>query len=253
MRNAVNEPQVIIVFGGTSEIGLAVVRAVLAPTTTAVVLACRDLEAGERAGTGLHHADLTVDVVGYEAGDAAAADRVVADAVRRHGDVDLAVVAVGQLGRPDVTVEEPTAAFELLAVNTAGAAAAVLAAGRRMRAQGHGAIVVLSSVAGERVRRANPVYGASKAGLDGFARGYGDLVAAEGVQVLVVRPGFVHTRMTTGLRPAPLSTTPEDVAEVVARGLATRRRVVWAPGPLRWLFVVLRHLPAGVWRRLPDR
>ena len=120
-----------------------------------------------------------------------------------------------------------------------------------MRTQGHGAIVMLSSVAGERVRKQNPVYGGTKAGIDGFAQGLGDGLAADGVHMLVVRPGFVHSAMTAGLKSAPFATTPEKVAEATAKGLRGRRRTVWAPGVLRFVFMALRHTPGPVWRRLP--
>jgi decaprenylphospho-beta-D-erythro-pentofuranosid-2-ulose 2-reductase len=110
---------------------------------------------------------------------------------------------------------------------------------------------VLSSVAGERVRKANFVYGSSKAGLDGFAQGLGDSLEGTGASVLIVRPGFVHSAMTAGLKPAPFATTPDVVADVVVRGLRQGRRIVWAPGMLRWVFMVLRHVPHPIWRRLP--
>ncbi|MFT3854435.1 MAG: SDR family NAD(P)-dependent oxidoreductase [Ilumatobacteraceae bacterium] len=128
---------------------------------------------------------------------------------------------------------------------------ALVAAANALRAQGHGAIVVLSSVAGERVRAANSAYGATKAGLDGFAQGLGDRIAADGVHVLVVRPGFVRTSMTEGRPAAPLATTPEAVAEVTVKALRARRRTVWAPALMRPVFMVFRHLPGPVWRRLP--
>jgi decaprenylphospho-beta-D-erythro-pentofuranosid-2-ulose 2-reductase len=110
---------------------------------------------------------------------------------------------------------------------------------------------VLSSVAGERVRKANFVYGASKAGLDGFAQGLGDALAGSGASVLVVRPGFVHTRMTRGMKAAPLATTPSAVAEATAQALRKGRRTIWVPATLRPVLSVLRHLPGPVWRRLP--
>jgi decaprenylphospho-beta-D-erythro-pentofuranosid-2-ulose 2-reductase len=110
---------------------------------------------------------------------------------------------------------------------------------------------VLSSVAGERVRRSNVVYGASKAGLDGLAQGLGDALHARGVRVMVVRPGFVHTRMTRGLDAAPLSTEPGAVARAVVRGLDRGDAVVWVPRSLRWLMLVVRFLPRPIFRRLP--
>jgi decaprenylphospho-beta-D-erythro-pentofuranosid-2-ulose 2-reductase len=125
-----------------------------------------------------------------------------------------------------------------------------LASARRLRDQGHGTLVVLSSVAGERVRSANFVYGSSKAGLDGFCQGLGDALVGSGVRVLIVRPGFVPTKMTAGRDRAPFSTTPEQVAEVVVRGLQSGAEVVWSPPVLRWVMAVARHLPRAVFRRL---
>ncbi|MFZ9629763.1 MAG: SDR family NAD(P)-dependent oxidoreductase [Ilumatobacteraceae bacterium] len=250
MTNALGEPSTIVVFGGTSDIGLAIVRELVGSHTRAVVLACRDRERGERAASGLRSGSCAVEVIEFEATDRTAPARVIA-AASEHGDLDLVIVAHAVLGNPAVTAHDPVAAAELVEVNVASSIGCVIAAGEQMRRQGHGDIVVLSSVAGERVRSANPVYGGSKAGVDGFAQGYGDRVVGDGVHVLVVRPGFVHSAMTAHLEAAPLATSPEAVAQVVVRGLRARRRMVWAPPVLRAVFAVFRHLPGVVWRRLP--
>src|SRR5207237_5124500 len=119
------------------------------------------------------------------------------------------------------------------------------------RDQGRGTMIVMSSVAAERGRSANAIYGAAKAGLDVLAQGLGDATASTGVRVLVVRPGFVTTRMTEGLKPAPFATSPEAVAEATVRALSGRAHTIWAPGTLRFIFAVLRHLPRPIYRRLP--
>ncbi len=251
MDNALGEPQSILLLGGTSDIGLAIVRELLTPATRTVVLACRNMEKGERAAAGLRHSSLTVDVVHFDGSDTASHEAMVADVATRHGDIDLAVVAFALLGEGEVTSREVATAAEISHINFTGTVTATIAVANRMRAQGHGAIVMLSSVAGERVRAANPVYGGTKAGIDGFAQGLGDGLAAEGVHVLVVRPGFVHSAMTAGRKAAPFATTPEKVAQVTAKGLRAKRRMVWAPGVLRYVFMALRHVPGPVWRRLP--
>jgi len=192
-----------------------------------------------------------VEVVPFDGGNTASHEETVSEVVRRHGDIDLAVVAFALLGDGEVTSRDVAAAAEIAHVNFTANVTATIAVANRMRAQGHGAIVVLSSVAGERVRSANPVYGGTKAGIDGFAQGLGDALAADGVHVLVVRPGFVHSAMTAGRKAAPFATTPEKVAEATAKGLRSRRRTVWAPGILRFVFMTLRHVPGPVWRRLP--
>lgn len=251
MDNALGEPQTILLLGGTSDIGLAIVRELLSPTARSVTLACRDVDRGEQAAAGLRHGGLTVDVVAFDGRDPSSVEGLVSAVVAQHGDLDVAVVAFAVLGDGDVTSHDVALAAEVADVNFTGVVASTIAVGNRMREQGHGAIVVLSSVAGERVRAANPVYGGTKAGIDGFAQGYGDRIAADGVHVLVVRPGFVHSAMTAGREPAPFATTPEQVAAATVRGLRARRRTVWAPGLLRVVFSGLRHLPGPVWRRLP--
>jgi decaprenylphospho-beta-D-erythro-pentofuranosid-2-ulose 2-reductase len=131
-----------------------------------------------------------------------------------------------------------------------GAASVGLHAAGHLRRQGHGTLVVLSSVTGERARRSNFVYGASKAGLDAFLQGLGDSLLGSGVRVLIVRPGFVHTKMTAGLEPPPLSTTPEGVGEVIVQAIETGAEEVWAPPPLRFVMIGLRHLPRPLFRKL---
>jgi decaprenylphospho-beta-D-erythro-pentofuranosid-2-ulose 2-reductase len=136
--------------------------------------------------------------------------------------------------------------------NYVGSVSAGLASARLLKHQGHGSIVALSSVAGERVRRANFIYGSSKAGMDGFFQGLGDSLAGTGVGVLIVRPGFVRTKMTAGMPEAPLATTPAAVAQATVKALQTGREVVWVPAQLRLVFAVFRHLPRPVWRRIPS-
>ena len=120
-----------------------------------------------------------------------------------------------------------------------------------LRAQGSGRMVVFSSVAGVRVRRANYVYGSAKAGLDGFASGLADALHGSGVSLLLVRPGFVIGRMTEGMSPAPFSSTPPQVADAVVRALGRGRGEVWVPALLRPVFFGMRLLPRAIWRRLP--
>lgn len=251
MNNAFGQPQTIVVLGGTSDIGLAIVRRLLSPTTRSVVLACRDVERGEQAAASLRDGTVDVAVVGFDGADTATHERVITEIAAAHGDLDVVVLAFGVLGDGEATGRDVDATAHVAQVNFTGALTASVAVANQLRRQGHGALVVLSSVAGERVRKANFVYGATKAGLDGFAQGLGDSLVGSGARVLVVRPGFVHSSMTTGLAPAPFSTTPDAVAEVTVRGLRSGRRTVWAPGILRVVFSVLRHLPGPVWRRLP--
>ncbi len=251
MENALGQPQTIVLLGGTSDIGLAIVRQLLSPTTRTVVLACRDTERGERAAAGLRHHSLAIEVVQFEATATDTHVDFAASLSEKYGDIDVAIIAFSLLGDGAVTSVDVPSAVEISEVNFTGVVSSTIAIANQMRQQGHGSIVMLSSVAGERVRRANPVYGATKAGIDGFAQGLGDSLAGDGVRMLIVRPGFVVSKMTTGSKAAPFATTPEKVADATVKGLRLRRRTVWVPRILRYVFSVLRHLPGPVWRRLP--
>jgi decaprenylphospho-beta-D-erythro-pentofuranosid-2-ulose 2-reductase len=249
MQNALQEPQTIVLLGGTSEIGRAIVDELLAPVTRTLVLACRrpDTAQPERFARD----GLAVDVVPFDAADTAGHEQLVRDLADRHGDLDVVIVAFGVLGSQDQFDDDPQAAAQAVHVNYTGAVSTTLAVAAQMRRQGHGHIVVMSSVAGERGRASNFVYGSSKAGLDAFAQGLNDSLAGSGVKVTVVRPGFVHTKMTRGLKSAPLSTTPREVAKVAVAGMKAGKHTVWAPPALRYVFVGLRHTPRAIFKRLP--
>lgn len=249
MRNALQEPQTIVLLGGTSEIGRAIVDELLSPATRTVVLACR--RPGEAQPDHFARDGLTVVVEPFDAADAASHEAFARRLSAEHGDLDVVIVAFGQLGDQAVFADDPEAAAEVATVNYTGAVSASLAFAGVMRRQGHGHLTVLSSVAGERVRASNFVYGSTKAGLDAFAQGLGDSLAGTGVQVTVVRPGFVHSRMTRGMKSAPFATTPRVVGELTVAGMHKGRHTVWAPGVLRYVFMVLRHVPRPIFRRLP--
>ncbi len=241
----------VIVLGGSSEIGLAIVEELQRRAPREVALLGRDRQALARAAERLRgHGCARVLELALDALDVGRHAQALADAREQLGGVDIVVLAVGVLGERADPTADVAGALEVLRVNVLGAGSLMLHAGRVLRETGGGDLVVLSSVAGERPRRANFVYGASKAGLDGLAQGLGDALAAQGVRVLVVRPGFVHTRMTAGLAPAPLATTPQAVARVAADGLQRRAHTVWAPRTLRWLMLLVRLLPRPIFRRL---
>ena len=242
----------VVILGGRSEIGVAVAKRLAERGARTVVLAARranDLEA--EAATVLAAGASTVARVEFDA-DALDSQREFLDRiVAEHGPIDTAVVAFGILG--DQKRAETDAAHAVAVVHTDYVAqvAVLTHLATMMREQGHGTIVVYSSVAGMRVRRANYVYGSAKAGLDGFACGLTDALAGSGVRLLLVRPGFVIGRMTDGMSPAPFSSTPDQVAEATVRALVKGRQEVWVPGVLRPLFALLRVLPRAIWRRMP--
>ncbi len=241
----------VIVLGGTSEIGLAIVRELQGRAPRDVVLAGRDPGALRSAADDLRAVGCPcVSTLALDALDTDRHADVLARAFRELGGADIVVLAVGVLGERSGLPTDVAGAVQTMQVNLVGAGSLLIHAARRLRDGGGGAIVVLSSVAAERPRRANPVYGASKAGLDALAQGLGDELHEQNVRVLVVRPGFVHTRMTRGLNPAPLASTPQAVAGVVVDGLDRGAHTVWAPRNMRGLMLVMRMLPRPLFRRI---
>ena len=241
----------VVVLGGTSEIALAIVRELQGRAPREVALLGRDPDALARAAEDLTGAGcpraLTFEL---DARDLDRHEQLIGEAFDELGGADIVILAVGVLGQRGGLPDDTSAALEVLQVNLVGAGSLLIHSARRLRAQGAGTLVVLSSVAAERPRRANAVYGASKAGLDALAQSLGDALHDDGVRVLVVRPGFVHTRMTQGLQPAPLSTTPQALAHVVMHGLDHGAHTVWAPRTLCWLMLVIRMIPRPLFRRL---
>ncbi|MEU9886758.1 decaprenylphospho-beta-D-erythro-pentofuranosid-2-ulose 2-reductase [Sphaerisporangium sp. NPDC051011] len=257
MKNALGSVDSVLLLGGRSEIGLAVVERLVRAGARKVVLAARPGTSAEVSdpedGTAARLVALGAEVhrLDFDAARPETHGKVIDSAADLAGDLDVVIAAFGVLGDQAAYERDPVAAAESVAVNLAGHVSAGLFAARRLREQGHGTLVVLSSVAGVRVRRANFVYGASKAGLDGFAQGLGDSLHGSGARVMVVRPGFVKGRMTAGLPPAPMSSTPGEVADAVVQGLRDGAETVWAPARLRLVFTLMRALPRPLWRRLP--
>jgi decaprenylphospho-beta-D-erythro-pentofuranosid-2-ulose 2-reductase len=254
MRDGVGDVQSVLVLGGTSDIGLAIARALIERRVRRVILAGRN-ETTLALAADLLRGDRAIEVATepFDVDQVDAHDAWFAEVFQRHGDVDVVVLAAGVLGDPDDAHHRATAAAAVLHTNLVGGGAALIAVAEQMRGQGHGTLVVLSSVAGERARRANFVYGASKAGLDALAQGLGDALAVDGtgVHVVIVRPGFVTSKMTRGMKPAPLATMPDAVAAAVVTAIRTHADVIWVPSRLRVVMAVVRHLPRRVFRRLP--
>ncbi len=250
MIDALGSPGSLLLVGGTSDIAVATARRYLQERPLRVVVASRDTPRRAAVADELRAAGAGVEVVDFDADDAASPERMVA-AAAAGGDIDVAVVAFGQLGDQEQLAADADAAGALGRVNYVAPVVVGTVLANRMRRQGHGAIVALSSVAGERARRSNYVYGSTKAGVDAFYSGLADSLVGTGVSVLVVRPGFVRSKMTEGLPEAPLSTTPEAVAEAIVTGVRKGRHTVWVPGAMRFVMSGLRHTPRAVFRRLP--
>jgi decaprenylphospho-beta-D-erythro-pentofuranosid-2-ulose 2-reductase len=246
--DAVGNPQSLLLLGGTSEIALATAERYATRRPLRVVLAARPSPRLDAAAARLDRVGATVSTLPFDAADTASHAETIEKAFAG-GDIDVTLVAFGLLGDQEKAWTDHATAVELAQVNYVGAVSVgVLLALQR---QGHGALVALSSAAAERPRRSNFGYGATKAGLDAFYTGLTEALRPSGITVSVIRPGFVHTKMTAGLKPAPLSVTPEQVADVIVDAVTNGRELAWAPAPLRLVMSALRHLPRPIFRRLP--
>jgi len=242
-------PDSILLIGGTSQIAIATAVTLSSGGPLHVVLAARATAGRTAAATTLRAAGATVDVVDFDAADLDRSLTALAE-IFDHRVVDVAVVAQGQLPDQNQLEADPAAVVEVCLVNYTSAVAVGLLLARRMERQGHGVIAALSSVAAVRPRRENYVYGSTKAGLDAFYTGLRERLVGSGVRVLVLRPGFVHSRMTAGLAPAPFAVHPEAVARAIASALATGNRAVWVPRVLGPVMGAVRLLPQPIFRRL---
>ncbi|MBO0855655.1 MAG: SDR family NAD(P)-dependent oxidoreductase [Nocardia sp.] len=241
---------VIVLLGGRSEMGVRIVRRICAGRE--VVLAARGSHRLDRESATLMDAGATaVHRVEFDADDLGSHTPLLEKVVADHGRIGVAVLAFGVLGDQIRAERDPAAAVAVLHTDFIAQVNVLTVLANLLRDQGSGQLVVFSSVAGIRVRRANYVYGSGKAGLDGFASGLSDALHGSGVHLLLVRPGFVIGRMTEGMSPAPLSSTPDQVAEAVESGLRRRAGKIWVPGALRLLYAVARVVPQPIWRRMP--
>jgi decaprenylphospho-beta-D-erythro-pentofuranosid-2-ulose 2-reductase len=250
MKDAFGRVRSVLLLGGRSDIGLAVVERLVDGGATNVVLAARagvDRESLDQ----VRRPGVEVTSLDFDGGDPQSHPAFVEQAFAVLGDVDVVLDAFGVLGSNEQFEGDPVYAAESTMTNFGGHVSVGLLVADRLKYQGHGTLVVLSSVAGVRVRKANYVYGAAKAGLDGFATGLSDALHGTGASVLVVRPGFVRSSMTEGMSPAPMAVGPAEVADAVVAGLRKGSAVVWVPAQLAALFGVLRNLPRTVWRRMP--
>jgi decaprenylphospho-beta-D-erythro-pentofuranosid-2-ulose 2-reductase len=250
--DALGNPQTILLLGGTSEIGLAICERYLQNAHARIVLAAmpndpgRDDAVAQISAAGAR----SVELIDFEA-TAPDSHPAMIDQAFANGDVDVAIVAFGILGDAEELWQNQRKAVLAAEINYTAAVSVGVLLGEKMRAQGFGQIIAMSSAAGERVRRSNFVYGSTKAGLDGFYLGLGEALKPSGVRVLVIRPGQVRTRMSAHVKEAPLTVDKEYVANLAVTASAQGKELVWAPGAFRYVMMLLRHIPRSIFRKLP--
>lgn len=243
--------QKILIIGANSAIAKAV-AAELSHEGASFVLAGRDPSGLARSAELVAAGGAAVEAsLPFEACEFASHGALLRKAVETLGSIDLLLVAHGTLpdqASAEQSVEESLQAMD---VNFRSVVSILTAAAGIFERQGEGRVAVVTSVAGDRGRRSNYVYGAAKAGLSAFLEGYRARMRACGVQVLDIRPGFVDSPMTAEYRKVPiLWASPDQIARGVVRALRRDRAVVYLPWFWRWIMWVIRSLPNPVFLRL---
>ncbi|MRH88566.1 SDR family NAD(P)-dependent oxidoreductase [Nocardia sp. SYP-A9097] len=241
---------VVLLLGGRSEIGLEVVRR-LAPGRVVVLAARRADDLGPQRAELRASGAAEVHGVEFDADDFGSHQPLLEKVIGEHGPIGVAVLAFGVLGDQARAERDPAHAVAVVQTDYVAQVSVLTSLSNLLRAQGNGQIVAFSSIAGVRVRRSNYVYGSAKAGLDGFVNGLQDALHGTGIHLLLVRSGFVIGRMTAGMDPAPLSSTPDQVADAVVSALYRRSRVVNVPRTIKLMFIAMHYVPQSIWRRMP--
>lgn len=251
MKNSLGSVQKVLVLGGDSDIAFATLRELIIGRTRSIILAGRNPERLNSRAADLRELGAThVETISFDGSDLDSHEALVERLFSTDWDIDLVLVAFGVLGNQMEDEHDRERTLKVIHSNYVGAVSVLIPVAAALKRQGHGTIVVMSTVAAERPRRSNYIYGSSKAGIDWFAQGLGDALKGSGVNVMIVRPGFVKSKMTVHLDDAPLAATPDEVATAIVTGLRRNHEMVWVPGKLRWVMSILRHLPRAVFRRL---
>ena len=242
------EARSVLILGGSSDVARAIARA-FARREWTIRLAGRSLPELQReaddiaARTGRTATIHQFDVL------STASFPSFADALPALPDVVISVV--GLLGDQARAETDPDHASEIMRSNYEGPALILSLFAERFRARGRGAIVGISSVAGDRGRGSNYVYGSAKAGFTAFLSGLRNRLARDGIHVMTVKPGFVRTRMTQHMKLPPIITaSPEEVGEAVFAGLDRRKNVIYVRSVWRLVMLIIRSIPEAVFKRL---
>ena len=240
----------VLIIGATSAIAQALARQ-LAGTGVSLTLWGRSREKVEIVAADLrarHEAKVFVETFDFTdfTQHAGALDRTIAAA----GEMDVAIVCHGSLGDQAACQADFAVTEQELLTNCRSALSFLTLLANRFEAQGRGTLVVISSVAGDRGRQSNYVYGTAKAALNTFTQGLRNRLYSRGVNVLTVKPGFVDTPMTAHLKKGFLFASPERVARDIVKAIKNRKCVIYTPWFWRWIMLLIRLIPESLFRRL---
>jgi decaprenylphospho-beta-D-erythro-pentofuranosid-2-ulose 2-reductase len=239
--------QRVLIVGATSAIAAEVART-FAERGATLVITGRNAERLAVIGSELRALGAQVDAIGLDVVDLAAHAGVV-DRAFAAGNLDVALIAHGVLPDQARCQENVAETVRALEVNFTATVALLTLLANRFEAQRRGTIAVISSVAGDRGRMSNYVYGASKGGLTVFLQGLRNRLAHAGVSVVTLKPGFVDTPMTAAVRKSALFASPERAGRAIHRAIERRRSVAYIPWFWRPIMSVVRGMPEFIFKR----
>ena len=175
---------------------------------------------------------------------------LLADATRFMDGLDTVLIAHGTLSDQARAQSDVAYALGEIATNGTSVIALMMLAGEQLEKQGRGAIAVISSVAGDRGRQSNYVYGSAKALVSAFASGLRQRLSKKGVHVITVKPGFVDTPMTAHLKKGALWAKPDQVARDISQAIDKGRAIVYTPGFWRLIMLIIKHIPEFVFVKI---
>ena len=240
----------VVIIGATSAIAQAVADQ-LAQAGAALHLVGRSAPKLELAASNLkarYGADVSTSAIDFD--DFATHAPAVEHAAARLGGLDVAFLCQGSLGQQKACEQDFKLAEAEFRTNCLGAMSFLAHLANRFEKEGTGQIIALSSVAGDRGRQSNYIYGAAKAGLSAYLQGLRNRLHPHGVKVLTVKPGFVDTPMTAHLRKGLLMASPQRVARDILRAAERDDCVLYTPWFWRWIMLVIKLIPEKIFRRL---
>jgi decaprenylphospho-beta-D-erythro-pentofuranosid-2-ulose 2-reductase len=245
MLNGLEEFQRIVVLGGKSDLAISILEKLPLSEGAEIFLCGRNVSGSPLPASFKKFQVHAVEVDFKDVG----ASKLEIVKIFETGDIDLVIVAYAILGNENLQLESKV--FEEVLNNNFYSQAVLLnEIYSKLTNQMHGQILLISSVAGIRPRRRNFVYGVSKFGVDFLAQGLQKSSSENNVYITILRPGFVYTKMTSGLPAAPFATNKDTFARIASKGLVRKNRIVYAPRILVLVMFVLRLLPERVFRIL---
>jgi decaprenylphospho-beta-D-erythro-pentofuranosid-2-ulose 2-reductase len=243
-------PARILVLGATSAIAMAVCRELISPDSRFFLVARRADRLDAVRNDLLTRGACSVITRAINLDDVDAHAHVLSEAAAELGSIDLALLAYGILGDQEQAQSDFAASYAILHTHFISAASLITWLANYFENAGKGTLAVISSVAGDRGRKSNYVYGTSKGALNIFLDGVRNRIDRSGANVLTIRPGFVSTPMTAHLRQGPLFASPAKIAKGIVGAISAKKDVVYLPGFWRPIMFFIRALPEFLFKKL---